>query len=84
MRASRWRLRGRRTADGEESYVLHNPGADAYVEIDARNYFLWELMDGKHTLADLAMAYFAKFGALLNRNPLLELDGYGGPHGRME
>jgi putative peptide zinc metalloprotease protein len=51
------------TEHGEECYVLHNPGADGYVEIDAQNYYLWELMDGEHTLADLAMAYQATYGA---------------------
>jgi putative peptide zinc metalloprotease protein len=51
------------TEHGEECYVLHNPSADGYVEIDAQNYYLWELMDGEHTLADLAMAYDARYGA---------------------
>lgn len=48
---------------GEACYILHNPDADGYVEVDAQNYFLWELMDGEHTLADLAMAYETKYGA---------------------
>jgi len=49
--------------NGESLYILHNPDANTYVEIDPQNYFLWELMDGEHTVADLAMAYFSKFGA---------------------
>ena len=51
------------TEHGEECYVLHNPDAGGYVEIDTQNHYLWELMDGEHTLADLAMAYEAKYGA---------------------
>jgi putative peptide zinc metalloprotease protein len=51
------------TARGEAYYVLSNPEANTYLKIDARDYFLWELMDGKHTVRDLAVAYFAKFGA---------------------
>jgi putative peptide zinc metalloprotease protein len=47
---------------GEAYYVLHNPAADTYLEIDPHNFFLWELMDGEHALADLAMAYFGKYG----------------------
>lgn len=49
---------------GEAVYVLHNPGAHTYVQIDAKNYFLWELMDGEHDLADLAMTYYSNYGAL--------------------
>ena len=51
------------TASGEEYYVLKNPEADAYLKLDPRDYFLWELMDGEHTIRDLAVAYFDKFGA---------------------
>ena len=51
------------TERGEECYVLHNPDTGSYVEIDAQNYFLWELMDGEHTLTDLVLAYDATYGA---------------------
>jgi putative peptide zinc metalloprotease protein len=51
------------TEHGEECYVLHNPDVHGYVEIDAQNHYLWEQMDGEHTLADLAVAYEAKYGA---------------------
>lgn len=52
------------TAGKGATYILHNPDADTYIEIDAQNYFLWELMDGEHELAALAMAYLGEYGAL--------------------
>lgn len=48
---------------GETYYVLNNPAADTYLRIDAHGYFLWGLMDGEHSVADLVMAYYAEFGA---------------------
>ena len=52
------------TAAGGVVYVLHSPAAGTYVQLDAPNYFLWELMDGEHDLGSLAMAYYERFGAL--------------------
>jgi putative peptide zinc metalloprotease protein len=51
------------TAREGEYYVLKNPETDTYLKLDARDYFLWELMDGEHSIRDLAVAYFVKFGA---------------------
>jgi putative peptide zinc metalloprotease protein len=48
---------------GDTYYVLHNTDTCTYLEIDPQNYFLWELMDGEHTLTDLAMAYSARYGS---------------------
>lgn len=56
-------VRIEKSSDGDTLYILHNPDANTYVEIDPQNYFLWELMDGEHTVVDLAMAYFNKFNA---------------------
>ena len=56
--------------DGTAVYVLHNPDAGTYLQIDERNHFLWELMDGEHELGALAVAYMVEFGAL----PLDRLD----------
>ena len=56
-------MRCTQTPTGGAYYVLHNPATGVYVALDAANYFLWELMDGEHTVADLALAYFGRFGA---------------------
>jgi len=52
-----------RTVRGEEYYVLKHLEGDTYLRLDARDYFLWELMDGQHSIRDLAVAYFARYGA---------------------
>ncbi len=51
-------------ANGDAHYILHNPTSMAYLEVDEQNFFLWELLDGEHTVADLAMAYLTRFGSL--------------------
>ena len=48
---------------GEEYHVLRSPEANTYLKLDPRDYFLWELMDGEHSVRDLAVAYFVRFGA---------------------
>jgi putative peptide zinc metalloprotease protein len=51
------------TAQGEAYYVLNNPEADTYLKLDAHDYYLWGLMDGEHSVRDLAVDYFSEFGA---------------------
>jgi putative peptide zinc metalloprotease protein len=63
-RDPRVQARCEQTTHGETYYILHNPVANTYIEIDPQNYFLWERMDGAHALADLALAYLNTFGAL--------------------
>jgi putative peptide zinc metalloprotease protein len=51
------------TSRGEEYHILRNPEANTYLKLDVRDYFLWELMDGEHSVRDMAVAYFAQYGA---------------------
>jgi putative peptide zinc metalloprotease protein len=51
------------TAQGTEYYVLHNPDARTYLKLEPEDYFLWELLDGQHSIRDLAVAYFCRFQA---------------------
>lgn len=44
-------------------FVLKNPQASAYYRLDERDYFLWQRMDGSHTVKDLVVAYFTQYGA---------------------
>lgn len=37
--------------------------AERYVKLDAHEYFLWQHLDGQHTVQDLALAYFLRFGS---------------------
>jgi putative peptide zinc metalloprotease protein len=48
-------------ASGAEYYILHNTQANTYLKIDDQDYFLWQHLDGEHTVRDLAVAYFAVY-----------------------
>ena len=63
-RAARVQVACTQTGEGKPAYVLHNPDAHRYLEIDEQNYFLWELMDGEHEVPALAIAYMREYGAL--------------------
>lgn len=43
--------------------VLNNPQTNEYFRLDEKEKFLWDHMDGDHTIKDLAIAYFQKFGS---------------------
>ncbi len=45
-------------------YVLSNLPLGAYFRLTEAGYFLWERMDGYHTMRDLLVAYFQRFGKL--------------------
>jgi putative peptide zinc metalloprotease protein len=44
-------------------YVIRQLEADRYLFLNEEEYFLWQKMDGLHTLRDVATAYFIKFGS---------------------
>jgi putative peptide zinc metalloprotease protein len=44
-------------------YVIRQLEADKYLFLNEEEYFLWQKMDGLHTLRDVATAYFLKFGS---------------------
>lgn len=44
-------------------YVIRQLEGDRYLFLNEEEYFLWEKMDGMHTLRDVATAYFLKFGS---------------------
>ena len=55
-------------AKGDEYYILRSTEANTYLRIDAQDYFLWQHLDGEHSVRDLAVAYFAAYKAFpLNR-----------------
>jgi putative peptide zinc metalloprotease protein len=47
---------------GEECYILKNTEANTYLQMDKKGFFLWSLMDGKHSLTDITFAYLLKYG----------------------
>ncbi len=50
-------------ARGDEYYILRNTEANTYLKIDAQDYFLWQHLDGQHSVRDLAVAFFAAYKA---------------------
>jgi putative peptide zinc metalloprotease protein len=44
-------------------YVIRQIESDRYLFLNEEEYFLWQTMDGLHTLRDVATAYFLKFGS---------------------
>jgi putative peptide zinc metalloprotease protein len=44
-------------------YILKNPSAKTYYRLSARDYSLWEQMDGSRSVKDLVVAYFMQHGS---------------------
>jgi putative peptide zinc metalloprotease protein len=49
--------------DSKTAYVIRHLESDKYLFLNDEEYFLWQKMDGMHTLRDVATAYFMKFGS---------------------
>jgi putative peptide zinc metalloprotease protein len=54
----------RTTPTGETITTLKDPQRGAYHRLSPRGFFLWQRLDGSHTLRDLTLEYMAEFGAL--------------------
>ncbi len=46
-----------------EYYVLKNPATKTYYRLSDRDFFLWQRMDGNHTIKDLVVEYFLEHGS---------------------
>ena len=44
--------------------MLHNPETRNYLEVDDRNFFLWEQMTGESTMWDLSLDYYMEYRSL--------------------
>jgi putative peptide zinc metalloprotease protein len=69
-----------KSADGTRHFVLRNLRQDSYVLLNSREYFLWNYLDGCHSLEEIARAFHLAFGAfdyLLIRQLLTKLYGCG-------
>src|SRR5689334_5151859 len=49
--------------DQKVFYVIRHLESERYLFLNEEEYFLWQKMDGFHTLRDVATAYFLKFGS---------------------
>lgn len=60
-RIEHWALEWQEGAGGERVAILKDTRTQRYVRLSERGMFLWELMDGQHTVRDLAVAYFQRY-----------------------
>ena len=44
--------------------MLRNTRTDTYLSLDEREVFVWEHLDGEHSMRDLLFAYLERFGEL--------------------
>lgn len=68
-----WALKKLRAANSQEYYILKNMRAGTYLRLSEEQVFLWNLMDGQHTVQDMAVAYFIKYKSLAIQGLLLFL-----------
>src|SRR5437868_14834062 len=53
-----------RTRSGAEYVVVHNPAGRAYARLEPREFDLLPLMDGQHSVKELVIAYYQRYGVL--------------------
>lgn len=71
MDISRWRpkrikgyeLHRVSTSKGERYYILKNLKHKTYFKLTEKQVFIWKLLDGEHSVRDIALAYFNRYGA---------------------
>lgn len=61
-------------ARGETYWILKNLRTDAYLRLNEEQVFLWELMDGKSSVQDIAVAYMLEYGKLAITSLLILLE----------
>lgn len=76
-----WAMKPLQTAAGEGYFVLKNTRSGKYLRLNAEQVFLWNLMDGQHTVRDLAVAYFMEYKSLASQGIIdllgqLEVNGF--------
>jgi putative peptide zinc metalloprotease protein len=54
----------RKTHDGETITVLKHPRRGSYFRLSAQGWFIWQRLDGEHSLRDLAAEYLTEFKGL--------------------
>jgi putative peptide zinc metalloprotease protein len=61
---SEWELTAQpRSPDGSRNYSLRSFRRDRYLLLSPKEHFLWEQLDGGHSLSDIARAFHFEFGA---------------------
>lgn len=63
-RRSGWAIKQVPDGRGRAHWVLRNTKAGTYLQLDDRDRFIWEQIDGEATVRDLLFAYAQEFGEL--------------------
>ncbi|WP_203912494.1 FHA domain-containing protein [Rhizocola hellebori] len=63
-RRGHWALKQVPDDRGEQKWVLRNTRSGRYLELDERDVFLWERLDGYNTVRDLLFFYAQRYGEL--------------------
>jgi hypothetical protein len=74
VRKTGYALKKLTDARGDTYWVLKNLRTDAYLRLNAEQVFLWEQMDGKASVQDIAIAYMLAYGKLAISSLLVLLD----------
>lgn len=57
-------LHERKAADGATLLILKNPQKGTYMQIPQEALLVWNLLDGEHTLQDIAIEFYREHGVL--------------------
>jgi hypothetical protein len=49
--------------DGTRAYMLKNLRQERYLLLNSREYYLWQMFDGTHSLEEIARAFHLEFGS---------------------
>jgi putative peptide zinc metalloprotease protein len=63
-RRSGWALKQIPDSRGVEQWVLSNTRTGRYLQLDERDVFIWNALDGRNSVRDLLFLYADKFGEL--------------------
>jgi len=55
MQNSKVTVHHRSTVDGQEITILKNPDNGGYFKLSAEGYFIWQHLNGKHTMQDITI-----------------------------
>lgn len=61
LQNSRVTMHQRVTADGQEITILKNPDNSSYFKLSAEGSFIWQQLDGVHTMQEITLALADKF-----------------------
>ena len=63
-RRSGWALKQVPVQGTEPRWVLRNTRTSSYLQLTDRDRFIWDMLDGEHSVRDLLLAYARQYGQL--------------------